>query len=91
MKAKRRSAPGRPKEPPQRTVADKKPDRDVAPSKPELVQASQARQPTNGLHLRFFTHLRPNWLPTVQHRLSHRENRDDAEHADYAPGRPDYP
>jgi hypothetical protein len=47
MKAKPRSAPGRPKKLPKRTGVGKKPDRDVAPSKPVLVQAPQVSQPTS--------------------------------------------
>jgi hypothetical protein len=47
MKAKPRSAPGRAKKLPKRTGAGKKPDMDVAPSKPVLVQAPQVPQPTN--------------------------------------------
>jgi hypothetical protein len=47
MKAKPRSAPGRPKKLPKRSGVGKKPDRDVAPSKPVLVQAPQVSQPTS--------------------------------------------
>jgi len=47
MKAKLKSAPGRPKKLPKRTGAGKKPDREVAPSKPVLVQAPQVPQPAN--------------------------------------------
>jgi hypothetical protein len=47
MKAKPRSALGRPKKLPERTGVGKKPDRDVAPSKPVLVQAPQVPQPTS--------------------------------------------
>jgi hypothetical protein len=46
MKARPRSAPGRVKKLPKRTDVGKKPDRDVAPSKPVLVQAPQVPQPT---------------------------------------------
>jgi len=47
MKAKLKSAPGRPKKLPKRTGAGKKPDRDVAQSKPVLPQAPQVPQPAN--------------------------------------------
>jgi len=47
MKAKPRSAPGRSKKLPKQTGVGKKPDRDVAPSKPVLVQAPQVPQPTS--------------------------------------------
>jgi len=47
VKAKPRSAAKRPKKLAQRTVAGKKPDRDVAPSKSGLVQAPQVPRPTN--------------------------------------------
>ena len=47
VKAKFKSAPGRPKKLPKRTGAGNKPDRDVAPSKPVLVQAPQVPQPAN--------------------------------------------
>jgi hypothetical protein len=33
-----------------------------------------------GLHLMFFSRLRPKQVPAVQHRLSQRESQDDAEH-----------
>ena len=46
VKAKPRSAAGRPKKPPKRMGAEKKPVRDIAPSKPILVQAPQVPQPT---------------------------------------------
>ena len=91
MKAKPKSAAGRSKKPPKPTGAGKKPDRDVAPSKPGLVQAPQVPNRLTDLHLMFFSRLRPKRMPAVQHRLSHRENRDDAVHADQALGRPDYP
>jgi hypothetical protein len=45
MKAKPRSAPERTKKLPKRTGAEKKPMRNVAPSKPVLVQAPQVQQP----------------------------------------------
>ena len=47
VKAKPRSSPDRPKKLPKRTGAGKKPDRDVAPSKPVLVQAPQVPQPAS--------------------------------------------
>src|SRR5215468_3121933 len=47
VKAKPRSATKRPKKPPQRTVAGKKPGRDVASSKSGLVQAPRVPRPTN--------------------------------------------
>jgi hypothetical protein len=47
VKAKPRSAHERPKKLPKRPVAGKKPVKDVAPSKPALVQAAQAPQPTS--------------------------------------------
>jgi hypothetical protein len=46
-KAKLRAAPGRPKQLPKRTGAAKKPNKDVAPSKPVLVQAPPVPQPTS--------------------------------------------
>ena len=46
VKAKPRSSPDRAKKLPKRTGAGKKPDRDVAPSKPVLPQAPQVPQPT---------------------------------------------
>src|SRR5215831_93537 len=47
MKAKPRSAPSEPKKPSKRSGAWKKPDRDVAPSKPVSVRAPQIPQPTS--------------------------------------------
>src|SRR5262245_18114087 len=47
VKAKPRSGAKRTKKPPQRTVAGKKPDRDVAPSKSGLVEVPQVPPPTN--------------------------------------------
>src|SRR5215467_155338 len=47
MKAKLRSAPGGPNKLPKRTGAGKKPDGEVAPSKPVSVQAPQVPQPTS--------------------------------------------
>jgi len=47
IKAKLRSASGRAKKLPKRTSVGKKPDKDVAPSKPVLVQAPQVPQPTS--------------------------------------------
>jgi ElaB/YqjD/DUF883 family membrane-anchored ribosome-binding protein len=47
VKAKPRSAPERLKKVPKRTGAGKKPVRDVAPSKPALVQAPQVPQPAS--------------------------------------------
>ena len=46
VKSKPRSAAGRPNKPSKRTGAEKKPVRDIAPSKPILVQAPQVPQPT---------------------------------------------
>src|SRR5262245_45365384 len=47
VKVTPRQAAKRPKKPTQRTVAGKKPARDVAPSKSGLVQAPQVPRPTN--------------------------------------------
>src|SRR5262245_16449890 len=47
MKTKLRSAPRGPKKPSKRSGAGKKPDRDVAPSKPVSVRAPQIPQPTS--------------------------------------------
>src|SRR5262245_28296811 len=91
VKAKPKSAPGQSKKPPKRTGAGKKPDRDVAPSKPALVQAAQVPQPTNRPASHVLLAPQTQTDAPVHHRLSHRESRDDAEHADQAPGRPDYP
>jgi hypothetical protein len=47
IKAKLRAAPGRPKKLPKQTSTAKKPDKDVAPSMPALVQAPAVPQPTS--------------------------------------------
>jgi hypothetical protein len=47
MKARPRSTPGRATKLSKRTGAGKKPDLDVAPSKPVLAQTPQVPQPTN--------------------------------------------
>jgi hypothetical protein len=47
VKAKPRSAPERTEKVPKRTGAGKKPVRDVAPSKPVLVQAPEVPQPVS--------------------------------------------
>jgi hypothetical protein len=47
VKAKGKSAPPRPKKLPKRTVVEKKPDSDAAPSRPVLVQAPQVAKPTS--------------------------------------------
>jgi len=47
VKAKPRSAPERSKKPPKPTGAGTKPDRDVAASKPVLVETPRVPQPTS--------------------------------------------
>jgi hypothetical protein len=47
VKAKPRSAPGRAKKLPKPMGGEKRPDRDVAPSKPVLVETPRAPQPTS--------------------------------------------
>jgi len=47
VKAKPRSAHRRPKKLPKRTGPEKKPDRDVTPSRPALVQTPQVPRPAS--------------------------------------------
>jgi hypothetical protein len=47
VKAKDKSAPRRPKKLSKRTVVEKKPESDAAPSRPVLAQAPQVPKPTS--------------------------------------------